>query len=77
MEKIHDRVINSIHAALSDESLVQILAPPFNETLAAATKVYSNDNLDLLLHPPRSTGKVAWMHAHDFKSTMVEKWLIP
>nr|XP_024360494.1 uncharacterized protein LOC112274886 isoform X4 [Physcomitrium patens] len=38
MEKIHDRVINSIHAALSDESLVQILAPPFNETLAAATK---------------------------------------
>ncbi|KAG0601547.1 hypothetical protein M758_11G120700 [Ceratodon purpureus] len=38
MEKIHDSVLDAIHAALSKESLVKKLVLPFNETLAAATK---------------------------------------
>lgn len=41
MEKIHDSVLDAIHAALSKESLVKKLVLPFNETLAAATKVFA------------------------------------
>lgn len=50
MEKIHDSVLDAIHAALSKESLVKKLVLPFNETLAAATKVYANLYHILLLY---------------------------
>lgn len=41
IERIHDSVLDAIHAALSKESLVKKLVLPFNETLAAATKVFA------------------------------------
>lgn len=39
MEKMHDSVLDAIHAALSKESLIKKLVLPFNETLDSATKV--------------------------------------
>lgn len=53
MEKIHDSVLDAIHAALSKESLVKKLVLPFNETLAAATKVLAILYYALLLFTAR------------------------
>lgn len=53
MEKIHDSVLDAIHAALSKESLVKKLVLPFNETLAAATKVFAILYYALLLFTAR------------------------
>ena len=39
MERMHDSVLNAIHAALSKESLIKKLVLPFNETIDSATKV--------------------------------------
>jgi hypothetical protein len=36
MEKIHDSVLDVIHNALSQESLIKKLVLPFNETLSSA-----------------------------------------
>lgn len=39
MERMHDSVLDAIHAALSKESLIKKLVLPFNETIDSATKV--------------------------------------
>lgn len=54
IERIHDSVLDAIHAALSKESLVKKLVLPFNETLTAATKVIRESeckSLILCYHP--------------------------